>query len=120
MTQPELEEKQKTLDPVKIEHDQTHTHTTREQKRQKQKTKKRNRGRRKKQDTSAAGWKRKTEHNRDETNTKKTVKTEHDPKAVGIGEVAGADLSLVIRRLTASSSHHHRRLVYIMKGKVWI
>jgi hypothetical protein len=26
MTQPELEEKRKTLDPVKIEHDQTHTH----------------------------------------------------------------------------------------------
>jgi hypothetical protein len=37
MTQPELEEKRKTLDPVKIEHDQTHTHTTREQKRQEHK-----------------------------------------------------------------------------------
>ncbi|KAK2434750.1 hypothetical protein QL285_019872 [Trifolium repens] len=43
---------------------------------------------------------------------------EHGPELAGTGEkVAGADLSLVVRRLIATSSHRRRRLVYIVKER---
>jgi hypothetical protein len=50
------------------------------------------------------------------TNTEeKTEKQNKTQNRRAIEEVIGADLSMVIRRLTASSSHHRRRLVYIVR-----